>query len=91
MPIEKLGLLEQRVTQLIEMIKGLQANKGALEEQVTQLTNQLQITTQELEHYRQESIALSQVTEENQRFQEERGQVYDKLEKMLNGLEGIGL
>ncbi len=90
MPIEKLGLLEQRVTQLVEMLKGLQAQKGTLEEQVVQLTNQIETMAQESEHYRQENSTLNQVKEENQRFQEERGQVYAKLEHMLNGLDEIG-
>ena len=89
MPLEKLGVLEQRVTQMIEFVKDLQDQKRSLEEQVSELNNTVQIMTQDLEHGRQELDSLAQIQEENQRFQEERGQVYAKLETMLSGLEGI--
>ena len=91
MPLEKLGILEQRVTQMITLVKELQDQKKSLEEQVFELHQKLQTMTQDLEHGRQELIVVPQLQEENQRFQEERGQVYAKLEAMLSGLEGIAI
>ncbi len=91
MPLEKLGLLEQRVTQMIELVKNLQARKSSLEGQVTELTNQVQVMAQDLGNSQQELNSFTQLKEENQRFQEERGQVYAKLEAMLSGLDGIGI
>ncbi len=91
MPLEKLGLLEQRVTQMIELVKDLQVQKRSLEGQVAELTNQVQVMTRDLENSHQEVNSFTQLKEENQRFQEERGQVYAKLETMLSGLDGIGI
>lgn len=89
MPMEKLNLLEQRVTQMVELINGLQSQKKSSEEQTVKLNSQIKEMTQELDKRYQEINTLNQIKEEHQRFVEERGQVYAKLESMLKGLEGI--
>ncbi|MBI5789744.1 MAG: hypothetical protein HZA78_12915 [Candidatus Schekmanbacteria bacterium] len=87
--MEKLNLLEQRVTQMVELINGLQSQKKSSEEQTVKLNSQIKEMTQELDKRYQEINTLNQIKEEHQRFVEERGQVYAKLESMLKGLEGI--
>ncbi len=88
-PLEKLALLERQLTQMIELIKRLQTEKKTLREQVNNLSEQNRQLTRDLEQGHQQIDSLAQLTEENQRFQEERGQVYAKLETMLKGLEGL--
>jgi uncharacterized coiled-coil DUF342 family protein len=75
MSLEKIDALEQRISKIIELVKELKEEKNMLEEEVARLGSLLE--------------AKKAVEEEAALLRKERDQVRERLEHMIQGIEGL--
>ncbi len=75
MSLEKIDALEQRISKIIELVKELKEEKNMLEEEVTRLGSVLD--------------AKKAVEEEAALLRKERDQVRERLENIIQGIEGL--
>lgn len=75
MSLEKIDALEQRISKIIELVKELKEEKNMLEEEVARLGSLLE--------------AKKAVEEEAALLRKERDQVRERLERMIQGIEGL--
>lgn len=75
MSLEKIDALEQRISKIIELVKELKEEKNMLEEEVTRLGSLLE--------------AKKAVEEEAALLRKEKDQVRERLENMIQGIEGL--
>lgn len=76
MSLEKIQMLEARISEVLEYIKVLQREKAEIE-------HKLQETQQAIERYRE-------MEEEYNRMKEERGEVRSRIEHILEELKSVG-
>jgi len=75
MSLEKIDALEQRISKIIELVKELKEEKNMLEEEVVRLGSLLD--------------AKKAVEEEAALLRKERDQVRERLENIIQGIEGL--
>ena len=75
MSLEKIDALEQRISKVIELVKELKEEKNMLEEEVVRLGSLLD--------------AKKAVEEEAALLRKERDQVRERLENIIQGIEGL--
>ena len=75
MSLEKIDALEQRISKIIELVKELKEEKNMLEEEVARLGSLLD--------------AKKAVEEEAALLRKERDQVRERLENIIQGIEGL--
>ena len=75
MSLEKIDALEQRISKIIELVKELKEEKNMLEEEVARLGSVLD--------------AKKAVEEEAALLRKERDQVRERLENIIQGIEGL--
>jgi len=75
MSLEKIQLLEEKVSEILQYIKTLQEEKA-------DLTRRLQEAEQRIEEYKK-------MEEEFNRMKEERGEVRSRIERLLEDLQGF--
>jgi len=75
MSLEKMDALEERITKVVEMVKGLKEEKVRLEGEVALLKDELAKKTT--------------VEEEAARLRQEKEQVKERLERILKGIEEL--
>ncbi len=83
MSIEKIKVLEERITQVMEYIKRLQAEKIDIEKRLQEKDAIVKGLEQQMSSYRK-------VEEEYNRMKDERGEVRSRIEKLLDSLKGVG-
>jgi len=83
MAIEKLKMLEGRISEVMEYVRKLKEEK-------TQLQNELMEKESTLNKVREELEAAREKEEELNRIKEERMEIRDRVEKILEGLREIG-
>ena len=77
MSLDKIEALEERISRVVELVRGLKEENSILEGEVVRLQNEL--------------VAKKAVEEELSRLREEKEAVRSRLEKMLQGIEGLDL
>jgi FtsZ-binding cell division protein ZapB len=77
MSIEKIDALEERISKVVELVKALKEEKLRLQDEVTRLGEQLK-ASQALE---EEALIL----------RSEKDQVRERLEKLLQSVEGLAV
>lgn len=75
MSLEKIDALEQRISKIIDLVKELKEEKNMLEEEVARLNSMLE--------------AKKAVEEEAALLRKERDQVRERLENIIQGIEGL--
>ena len=75
MSLEKIDALEQRISKIIELVKELKEEKNMLEEEVSRLGSLLD--------------SKKAVEEEAALLKRERDQVRERLENIIQGIEGL--
>lgn len=75
MSLEKIDALEQRISKIIELVKELKEEKNMLEEEVARLSSVLD--------------TKKAVEEEAALLRKERDQVRERLENIIQGIEGL--
>jgi len=75
MSLEKIDALEQRISKIIELVKELKEEKNMLEEEVARLGSLLD--------------SKKAVEEEAALLKRERDQVRERLENIIQGIEGL--
>ena len=75
MSLEKIDALEQRISKIIDLVKELKEEKKMLEEEVARLGSMLE--------------AKKAVEEEAAILRQERDQVRERLENIIQGIEGL--
>jgi predicted nuclease with TOPRIM domain len=75
MSLEKIDALEQRISKIIELVKELKEEKNMLEEEVARLGSVLD--------------EKKAVEEEAALLRKERDQVRERLENIIQGIEGL--
>lgn len=83
MSIDKIKVLEDRVTQVMEYIKKLQAEKIELEKRVQEKDSMIKGLEQQVASYKN-------TEDEYSRMKDERGEVRSRIEKILDSLKGVG-
>ena len=83
MSIDKIKVLEDRVTQVMEYIKKLQAEKIEIEKGLQEKETMINDLEQQVESYKK-------VEDEFGRMKDERGEVRTRIEKILDSLKGVG-
>ena len=83
MSIDKIKVLEDRVTQVMEYIKKLQTEKVDLEKGLQEKETMIQDLEQQVATYKN-------VEDEFGRMKDERGEVRTRIEKILDSLKGVG-
>ena len=83
MSIDKIKVLEDRVTQVMEYIKKLQAEKIEIEKGLQEKETMINDLEQQVESYKK-------VEDEFGRMKDERGEVRSRIEKILDSLKGVG-
>jgi len=91
MGIEKLELLETRLMKVVKAISHLREKNAALEKRVGELQSALAEKTEELLRYREESRQASTLQVEASTLLEERELIRQKIESMLDSLEGVDI
>jgi len=75
MSLEKIDALEQRISKIIELVKELKEEKNMLEEEVVRLGSLLD--------------SKKAIEEEAALLRKERDQVRERLENIIQGIEGL--
>jgi len=83
MSLEKIKMLEERVSEVLGYIKVLQKERADLEQKLLEKEAALKELQQQVETYRK-------IEDEYNRMKEERGEVRSRIEKLLDELKGIG-
>ncbi len=83
MSIDKIKVLEDRVTEVMEYIKKLQKDRVELEQKLQE--KDVMIKTLE-----QEIASVKKVEDECNKMKDERGEVRSRIEKILDSLKGVG-
>lgn len=83
MSIDKIKVLEDRVTQVMEYIKKLQTDKIELEKGLQEKETMINDLEQQVASYKK-------VEDEFGRMKDERGEVRSRIEKILDSLKGVG-
>ncbi len=83
MSIDKIKVLEDRVTQVMEYIKKLQTEKIELEKNLQEKQTMINNLEQQVSSYQK-------VEDEVSRMKDERGEVRSRIEKILDSLKGVG-
>ncbi len=83
MSIDKIKVLEDRVTQVMEYIKKLQTEKIELEKRLQEKDSMNKDLQQKVDSYKK-------TEEEFNRMKDERGEVRTRIEKLLDSLKGVG-
>ena len=83
MSIDKIQVLEDRVTQVMEYIKKLQTEKIELEKGLQEKESMIKDLEQQVASYKN-------VEDEFGRMKDERGEVRSRIEKILESLKGVG-
>ncbi|MEK6560285.1 MAG: hypothetical protein AABZ07_01000 [Nitrospirota bacterium] len=83
MSIDKIKVLEDRVTEVMEYIKKLQKDRVEFEQKL----QEKDIMIKSLE---QEIAAVKKVEDECNKMKDERGEVRSRIEKILDSLKGVG-
>ena len=83
MSIDKIQVLEDRVTQVMEYIKKLQTEKIELEKGLQEKESMIKDLEQQVASYKT-------VEDEFGRMKDERGEVRSRIEKILDSLKGVG-
>ncbi len=83
MSLEKIKMLEDRVSEVLGYNKVLQKERAELEQKLQEKEAALKEVQQQVETYRK-------IEDEYNRMKEERGEVRSRVEKILDELKGIG-
>ena len=83
MSIDKIKVLEDRVTQVMEYIKKLQTERIGLEKGLQENDTMIKDLEQQVASYKK-------VEDEFSRMKDERGEVRSRIEKILDSLKGVG-
>ncbi len=83
MSIDKIKVLEDRVTQVMEYIKKLQTERIGLEKGLQEKDTMIKDLEQQIASYKK-------VEDEFSRMKDERGEVRSRIEKILDSLKGVG-
>ena len=83
MSIDKIKVLEDRVTEVMEYIKKLQKDRVEFEQKL----QEKDIMIKSLE---QEIASVKKVEDECNKMKDERGDVRSRIEKILDSLKGVG-
>jgi len=83
MSIDKIKVLEDRVTQVMEDIKKLQTERVDLEKGLQEKETMIKDLEQQVASYKN-------VEDEFGRMKDERGEVRTRIEKILDSLKGVG-
>ena len=83
MSLEKIKVLEDRVSEVLEYIKALQRERMELEKKLMEKD----AAVKEIQHQME---AQKQTEDECNRMKEERTEVRSRVEKILDTLKGIG-
>lgn len=83
MSIDKIKVLEDRVTQVMEYIKKLQTERIGLEKSLQEKDTMIKDLEQQIASYKK-------VEDEFSRMKDERGEVRSRIEKILDSLKGVG-
>lgn len=83
MSIDKIKVLEDRVTEVMEYIKKLQKDRVEFEQKL----QEKDIMIKSLE---QEIASVKKVEDEYNKMKDERGDVRSRIEKILDSLKGVG-
>ena len=83
MSIDKIKVLEDRVTQVMEYIRKLQTEKVDLEKGLQEKETMIKDLEQQVASY-------NKVEDEFSRMKDERGEVRTRIEKILDSLKGVG-
>ena len=83
MSIDKIKVLEDRVTQVMEYIKKLQTERIELEKGLQEKETMIKDLEQQVASYKK-------VEDEFGRMKDERGEVRTRIEKILDSLKGVG-
>jgi len=83
MSIDKIKVLEDRVTEVMEYIKKLQKDRVEFEQKL----QEKDIMIKSLE---QEIASVKKVEDECNKMKDERGEVRSRIEKILDSLKGVG-
>jgi len=83
MSIDKIKVLEDRVTQVMEYIKKLQTERVDLEKGLQEKETMIKDLEQQVASYKN-------VEDEFGRMKDERGEVRTRIEKILDSLKGVG-
>ena len=83
MSIDKIKVLEDSVTQVMEYIKKLQTERIGLEKGLQEKDTMIKDLEQQVASYKK-------VEDEFSRMKDERGEVRSRIEKILDSLKGVG-
>ena len=83
MGLEKIKMLEDRISEVMEYIKKLQKERLELEEKLEEKDMALKEVQQQIEVHKS-------IEDEYDRMKDERVEVRSRVEKILNELKGIG-
>ena len=91
MGIEKLELLEARLMKVVKVVSELREKNAALEKQVGELQSAFTEKSDELTRYQEEKRQVSALQVEAHTLLEEREQIRNKIESMLDSLESVDI
>jgi chromosome segregation ATPase len=91
MAMDKWNVLEERITQLVDNVKQLRADNTRLQDELQRVEQELGSKGELITQLEQQNEKLRQLEGEHRAFQQERGEISDRLEKMLSELEQIQL
>lgn len=83
MSLEKIKMLEDRISEVLGYIKVLQREKEEMEQRLREKENELKGVQQLIE-------AHKKMEDEYNRIKDERGDIRSRIEKILDELKGIG-
>lgn len=83
MSLDKINMLENRVSEVLEYIKVLQKEKVELEHKVEEKDTAVKELQQQIEAYKR-------IEDEFNRVKDERVEVRSRVEKIIDTLKGIG-
>ncbi len=90
-PIEKMGILEERIAKIVRIVKELKEEKKILQERVRSLEEDLLRKKEELERVKQRTEDIEMVQVELGNLTEERGLIRARIEGILRELESVEL
>jgi septal ring factor EnvC (AmiA/AmiB activator) len=83
MSIDKIKVLEDRVTEVMEYIKKLQKDRVEFEQKLQEKDVMIKSLEQEI-------ASVKKVEDECNKMKDERGEVRSRIEKILDSLKGVG-
>lgn len=90
-PIEKMHILEERITRIIKVIKNLREEKSVLEAKVAAMEEDLTKKKEELNRIKHQMEDVEKVQGELASLSEERGLIRTRIEGILREIESIEL